>query len=74
MVHGEQKKMRGSGMQGRGVLEKVFVFCTMLAMRFCLFIRHVKQRGARRYVPAVVTALTALFVYLFKLEKCSVAF
>ena len=56
-------------MQGRGVIRKrFFVFYALLATQFSLRIRRVTQRGARRHVPINVTALTALFFFLFKIK------
>ena len=45
-----------------------FVFYALLATQFSLRIRRVTRRWARRYVPIYVTALTALFICLFKFK------
>ena len=49
-------------------------YYALLATRFSLRSRRVKQRGAQHYVHISVTVLTALTFHLFKVEKFSVPF
>ena len=56
-MHGEQKTVRGSSVQGRGDLEKVFDFYALLATCFSLLIRHVVQRGACVMILALLRRL-----------------
>ena len=56
-------------MQGCGALrKKISAFCALLATQFSLRRRRIRGQGAQRYVPINVTALTALFVCLFKFK------
>ena len=62
-------------MQGRGVLPKEFFeFYVLLATQFSLRRPQIRRRGARRYVLINVTALTALFICLFKFKIFDVLF
>ena len=61
--------------QGRGVLRKFcFEFYALLATQFSLRRRRIRRRQGRRYVPVSVTALTALFICLFKFKIFDVVF
>ena len=55
--------------KGHGDLEKAFEFYALLATRFSLLIRHLQQREAQCCARTIITALTACFVYLFKLQN-----
>ena len=52
-------------------------FCelyALLATQFSLLRRQTRQQGARRYVPILVTTLTALFMCLLKFKIFDVVF
>ena len=62
-------------MQWRGALRiKTFEFYALLAAQFSLRRRRIRGQEARRYVPIYVTALTALFICLFKFKIFDVVF
>ena len=58
----------------RRVTKFFFVFYALLATQFSLRRRRIMVQGARRYVPINVTALTALFICLFKFKIFRVVF
>ena len=65
---GEKGQVDGSGTRRR--LRKVFLeFYPLLAMALSLRFRRIKRRGARRYAPNYVTALTALVIHIFKVPS-----
>ena len=69
------KRGREGRVQGRGVLRKKhFAFYALLATQFSLRRRRIRQQQGRCYVPVSVTALTALFICLFKFKIFDVVF
>ena len=69
------KREREGRVQGRGVLPKIFsVFYALLATQFSLRRRRIRRRQRRRCVPVSVTALTALFICLFRFKIFQVVF
>ena len=71
------KRGREGRVQGRGVLRKFFFFefYALLATQFSLSRRRMRRQQGRRYIPVSVTALTALFICLFKFwRSCFNAF
>ena len=62
------KRGREKGASAGARRVSFFVFYALLVTRFSLRLRRVTRRGARRYVPINVTALTALFIHLSKRE------
>ena len=58
----------------RRVTKKKFDFYALLATQFSLRRHHIRGPGARRYVPINVTALTGLFICLFKFKIFDVVF
>ena len=69
------KRGREGRVQGHGVLrKKIFDFYALLATQFSLRRRRIRRRQGRRYVPVSVTALTALFICLFKFKIFAVVF
>ena len=70
-----KKRGREGRVQGRGVLRKFFFeFYALLATQFSLRRRRIKRRQGRRYVCVSVTALTALFICLFKFKNFDFVF
>ena len=66
--------MRGSRAKGRGALEEISEFYTLLATRSSLRLWPVRRRGGQCYAPTCVTVPTALTIHLFNVEKVFVAF
>ena len=58
----------------RRVTKFFFEFYASLATQFSLFRWRIGGQGARRYVPIYVTALTALFICVFKFKISDVMF
>ena len=52
----------------RGVTKRIFEFYALLATQFSLRRRQIRRREAQRFIPINVTALTALFICLFKFK------
>ena len=70
-----KKRGRAEASAGvRRVTKKNFEFYALLATQFSLPRRRIMGQGARRYVPINVTALTALFICLFKLTIFVIVF
>ena len=70
-----KKRGREGRVQGHGVLrKKIFEFYALLTTQFSLRRRRIRRRQGQRYVPVSVTALTALFVCLFKFKIFDVVF
>ena len=66
MVH---KGRRGEACAGaRRVTKRFFEFYALLATQFSLRRRQIGRQGVRRYVRVSATALTALFICIFKFK------
>ena len=58
----------------RCVIKTFLEFYVWLATQFSLRRRQIRRRGARRYVPMNITALTAPFICVFKFKSSDVVF
>ena len=56
------------------VTKNIFEFYALLATPFCFRRRRIRRRRAHGYAPINATALTALFICLFKLKIFDVVF
>ena len=69
-----ERRREEASVGARRVTKRFCEFYALLATQFSLRRRRIGRRGAQRYIPINVTALTALFICLFKFTISDIVF